>query len=61
MSLDKLAPAQKNIGLILVGTAVADNSELSRAFIDNRSAREQRAYREGDRAGRFILKKNHAQ
>lgn len=57
MSLDKLALAQKNIGLILVGTAVADNPELSRAFIDNYSTREQEAYREGDRAGRVLIKK----
>jgi hypothetical protein len=57
MSLDKLALAQKNIGLILVGTAVADNPELSRAFIDNRSAREQLACREGEMAGRVLIKK----
>jgi general secretion pathway protein C len=40
-----------------VSTAVADNSELSRAFIDNLSAREQRAYREGERAGKVLIKK----
>jgi general secretion pathway protein C len=43
--------------LILVGTALSDNPKLSRAFIDNRSARKQRAYREGERAGRVFIKK----
>jgi hypothetical protein len=37
--------------------AVADNPELSRAFIDNRIAQEQRAYREGEQAGRISVKK----
>jgi general secretion pathway protein C len=56
-ALDKLAPARKDIGLKLVGTVAADNRRLSRAFIDHRSARQQAAYREGDRAGRVLIKK----
>ena len=57
IALDKLALAHKDIGLKLVGTVVADNRQLSRAFIDNHSAREQAAYREGDRTGRVLIKK----
>jgi type II secretion system protein C len=55
--IEKLAPAKQDLGLRLVGTAVADNPRLSRAFIDNRLTGEQEAYREGDQAGEVLIKK----
>ncbi|MGD9085303.1 MAG: type II secretion system protein N [Desulfobacterales bacterium] len=57
ISLEKIALAQKDLGLELVGTVVADNPNLSRAIIDNRKTREQEAYREGDNAGKVKIKK----
>lgn len=57
VSLDKLAQAPKDMGLKLVGTVVADNAELSRAFIDNRNTQSQKAYYEGDKAGDVVIKK----
>jgi type II secretion system protein C len=43
--------AKKDLGLLLVGTVVAYDSRLSRAFIDNRKSRQQETYDEGDKAG----------
>jgi general secretion pathway protein C len=57
IAVEKLAPAQKDLGLQLVGTVVADDSRLSRAFIDNHKTRQQEAYREGDKAGDVLIKK----
>jgi general secretion pathway protein C len=57
ISLDKLAPAKKDLGLELVGTVVADDPKLSRAIIDNRGIKKQEAYREGDTAGKVRIKK----
>jgi general secretion pathway protein C len=56
ISLDKLAPAKKDLGLELVGTVVADDPKLSRAIIDNRGIKKQEAYREGDTAGKVRIK-----
>ena len=56
-SIEKLALAQKSLGLKLVGTVVADDPMISRAIIDNRKTREQEAYREGDNAGKVRIKK----
>jgi len=55
--VETIAPAEKKLGLKLVGTVVADNPKLSRAFIDNRSTRKQEAYRVGDQAGDVLIKK----
>jgi type II secretion system protein C len=57
IALAKLAPANKGLGLELVGTVVADDPSLSRAIIDNRSIRKQEAYREGDNAGKVKIKR----
>jgi len=57
ISLDDLALAAKDLGLKLMGTVVADDPVMSRAIIDNRSTRKQEIYREGDRAGKVLIKK----
>jgi type II secretion system protein C len=57
IALAGLAPAKKGLGLVLVGTVVADDPRLSCAIIDNRSIRKQEAYREGDNAGKAKIKK----
>jgi general secretion pathway protein C len=49
--VEKLSMAEKDLGLLLVGTVVAYDSRLSRAFIDNRKTRQQKTYQEGDKAG----------
>ena len=53
VAAEKLPPAQKDLGLQLVGTVVAYDSSLSRAFIDNRETRKQEIYREGIRPVMF--------
>jgi len=55
--IEKIALAEKSIGLKLLGTVLADNSTLSRAIIHNQKTREQEAYREGDQAGEAKIKK----
>jgi type II secretion system protein C len=57
IDVEKLVRAKKDLGLKLVGTVVADNAELNRAFIDNQRTRKQAAYREGDKAGNVMIKK----
>jgi type II secretion system protein C len=57
IEVENLVRAQKEIGLKLVGTVVADSAGLNRAFIDNLRTRTQAAYREGDKAGDVIIKK----
>ncbi len=57
IAVEKLAPAQKDLGLQLVGTVVAYDSRLSRAFIDHRKTRQQEAYGEGDKVGDVLIKK----
>lgn len=55
--VEKLAPAQKELGLQLVGTVVAYDSRLSRAFINNRRTRKQEIYSEGNKAVDVRIKK----
>ncbi|UCF90102.1 MAG: hypothetical protein JSW39_17610 [Desulfobacterales bacterium] len=55
--IEKIAPAAKNLGLKLVGTVMADDPWLRRAFIENSRTRKQEAYREGDTTGEFRIKK----
>jgi type II secretion system protein C len=55
--VEKLVPAQKELGLKLVGTVVAYDSRLSRAFIDNRRTSKQEVYGEGDKVGDARIKK----
>ena len=57
IEVEKIALAQKDLGLKLVGTVVVDNSNRSIAIIDNRKTREQEAYHEGDQANEVLIKK----
>jgi type II secretion system protein C len=55
--IEKIALAQKNIGLKLVGTVVAHDANFSRAVVHVSKTREQEAFREGDQAGKAKIKK----
>ena len=55
--IEEIALAQKDIGLKLMGTVLADDSSLSRAIVHNQKTRQQEAYREGDQAGKVKIKK----
>ena len=55
--IEKIALAQKNIGLKLVGTVVANDASYSRAIVHVTKTREQDAYRVGDQAGKAKIKK----
>jgi type II secretion system protein C len=55
--IEKIALAQKDLGLKLVGTVVANDATLSRAIVYVSKSREQDAYREGDQAGKVKIKK----
>lgn len=55
--IEKIALAKKDIGLKLVGTAVADDPARSMAIIHNQSNRDQQIYYEGDNAGEIRIKK----
>lgn len=55
--IEEIALAQKNIGLKLVGTVVANDATFSRAIVHVTKTREQDAYREGDQAGSAKIKK----
>ena len=57
IAIKKLALADKDLGLDLVGTVVSEDSNMSLAIIDNRKTRDQEAYREGDTAGDVRIKK----
>ena len=57
ISVEKIALAQKDLGLKLMGTVLADDSSLSRAIVHNQKTRQQEAYREGDQAGKVKIKK----
>ncbi len=55
--VEKIALAQKDIGLKLMGTVLADDSSLSRAIVQNQKTRQQEVYREGDQAAKVKIKK----
>ncbi len=55
--IEKITLAEKNIGLKLVGTVVANDATLSRAIVLVSKTREQGAYRVGDEAGKAKIKK----
>ena len=57
IEIEKIALAEKSIGLKLMGTVLADDSSMSRAIVHNQKTREQEAYREGDEAGKAKIKK----
>jgi type II secretory pathway component PulC len=45
------------VGVVLLGTIVSDDPELSRAIIGDRESKNQEAYREGDAVGKYQIKK----
>lgn len=49
--------AEKNLGLSLVGTVLADDPNKNIAFIYNRSTGQQEPYHEGDRIGEVLVKR----
>ena len=49
--------ADKDLGLTLVGTVLADDPKMNIAIIDNRSTRQQESYHEGDRIGEVLVKR----
>jgi len=57
IEIEKIALAEKSIGLKLMGTVLAGDSSMSRAIVHNQKTREQEAYREGDQAGKVKIKK----
>jgi type II secretion system protein C len=57
IAIEKVALAEKGLGLKLVGTVVSNDAKLRRAIIDNSKTRRQKAYREGDAAGGVRIKK----
>lgn len=57
ISLENVPLAAQDLGLMLVGTVVADNPRMSAAIIDNRSTGKQELRREGDVVGQALIKK----
>ena len=57
IAIEKIALANKDIGLKLVGTIVAHNANFSRAIVHVSKTREQDAFRVGDQAGNAKIKK----
>jgi type II secretory pathway component PulC len=56
-SIDDVPYAQKDLGLVLIGTIASDDPELNRAIISNRTNKQQVAYREGENVGEVQIKK----
>jgi type II secretory pathway component PulC len=56
-SFATLAYADKDVGIVLLGTIVSDDPELSRAIIGDLKGKKQEAYREGDAVGKYQIKK----
>lgn len=57
IAIEKIAIAKKDLGLKLVGTVVANDSDTSRALISNSDTRKQETYREGDTIGTVRIRK----
>jgi len=57
IAIEEVVLAEKDLGLKLVGTVMADDAGLRRAFIDNSKTRRQKAYHEGDAVGGVRIKK----
>jgi type II secretion system protein C len=56
IAVDKIALAGTDVGLKLIGTAVANDPKLNYAIIDVASARNQEIFREKDRVGKAVIK-----
>lgn len=56
IDVDKIAVAGRDVGLKLIGTAVASQPQLSYAIIDVAGTREQGIFREKERVGNALIK-----
>ncbi|HSM90337.1 MAG TPA: hypothetical protein VLT56_09995, partial [Desulfobacterales bacterium] len=56
IAVDKIALAGKDVGLKLIGTAVANDPKLNHAIIDVAATRDQGIFREKDRVGKAVIK-----
>jgi type II secretion system protein C len=56
IDVDKIALAGRDVGLKLIGTAVASQPQLSYAIIDVAGTREQGIFREKERVGKALIK-----
>jgi len=56
IAVDKIALAGMDVGLKLIGTAVASNPQLNYAIIDVAATRDQGIFREKDRVGKAVIK-----
>ena len=56
IAVDKIALAGTDVGLKLIGTAVANDPKLNYAIIDVASTRDQGIFREKDRVGKAVIK-----
>jgi general secretion pathway protein C len=57
IDIDEMPVAVKSLGLKLVGTVVASESEDSSAIIEDLSTRKQEVYREGDEVKNTLIKR----
>jgi type II secretory pathway component PulC len=55
IDVDKIAVAGRDVGLRLIGTAVANDPKLNYAVIDVAATREQGIFREKDRVGTAVI------
>lgn len=55
--VEKIALAEKDLGLRLIGTALADDSLLNYAVIDVAAISKQGIFREGERVGRSVIRR----
>jgi type II secretory pathway component PulC len=55
--LKEIPLAEKDLGLILIGTVLAEDPKMNIAIIDNRSTQLQESYHEGDRIGEVLVKR----
>lgn len=56
-AITEISPADADLGLILIGTAVVENSGKSLAVVVHKDTGRQEACMEGDWLGRFLVKK----
>jgi type II secretory pathway component PulC/transposase InsO family protein len=56
IAVEKIAVADRNVGLKLIGTVVTNDPKLNYAVIDVVATREQGIFREKDRVGKAVLK-----
>jgi type II secretory pathway component PulC len=56
IAVEKIAVADRNVGLKLIGTVVTNDPKLNYAVIDVAATREQGIFREKDRVGKAVIK-----